>query len=104
MMGGMDPVARLGVVRDADAAAIRAGFARQMRAVHPDTAGEEATDPSAVAALIEARDLALARLASGAPAREPANVVFCPRRRLLGRAGHRLARRVRRQRSRRVLR
>jgi curved DNA-binding protein CbpA len=104
MMEGMDPAARLGVPWDADAAAVRAGFARRMRAVHPDTAGEVATDASAVAALIGARDLALARLASGAPPREPAKVVFYPRRRLLGGAGHRQARRVRPRRSRRVLR
>jgi curved DNA-binding protein CbpA len=99
MMEGMEPAARLGVPSDADAAAIRAGFARQMRAVHPDTAGDETGDPAEVAALIEARDLALARFAAGAPAREPAKVVFYQRRRLLGRIGHVLAQRGWRRRS-----
>ena len=93
-MGAMDPAARLGVSWDADAAAVRAGFARQMRAIHPDTAGE-AGDPTEVAALIEARDLVLARLVARARSTEPAKVVFYPRRRLLGRVGYVLARRRR---------
>jgi hypothetical protein len=92
-MAAMDPAARLGVPWDADAAAVRAGFARQMRAVHPDTAGGKAGDPNEVAALIEARDLVLARLAAGAPSPEPAKVVFYPRRRLLDRVGYVRARR-----------
>jgi hypothetical protein len=102
MMEPMDPTDRLGVPRHADAAAIRAGFARQMRAVHPDTAGESGADPAEVAALIEARDLALARLAAGVPPGAPGNVVFYPRRRLLG--GAALTRRIRRRRAHRVLR
>ena len=48
MMGMvMDPAARLGVPPDADAATIRAAFARRLRAVHPDIAGPGHADPGA---------------------------------------------------------
>ena len=100
----MDPAARLGVSWDADAAEVRAGFARQMRAIHPDTSGGQGGDPTEVAALIEARDLVLARLVARAASPEPAKVVFYPRRRLLDGLGYVLARRRRRRKSHRDLR
>ena len=57
----MDPAARLGVPPDADAASIRAAFARQLRAVHPDVAGPERVDPAGdIADLLAARDQLLA--------------------------------------------
>jgi hypothetical protein len=80
----MDATTRLGVPADADAGTVRAAFARQMRAVHPDIAGPRQGDPAAdVASLIAARDHLLAR-AKPAPGPQTGPVVFVQDRDLLG--------------------
>jgi hypothetical protein len=89
----MDPAARLGVPPDADAASIRAAFARQLREVHPDVAGPERVDPAGdIADLLAARDQLLAPPPTP-PRRHPGPVVFSPRPSLIGRLRHRLLRR-----------
>ena len=58
----MDPAVRLGVPPGADAATVRAAFARQLRAVHPDVAGPGRADPASdVADLLAARDQLLSQ-------------------------------------------
>jgi hypothetical protein len=81
----MDPAARFGVPPDADATAIRAAVARQVRAVHPDVGGPRQGDPGAqVAALIADRDHLLAR-AKAVPRRQTGPVVFVQQRDLVRR-------------------
>jgi hypothetical protein len=75
----MDPADRLGVPPGADAAAVRAAFARRLRAVHPDVAGPGRADPAGdVADLLAARDRLLAQPPT-APPPLPGPVVFYPR-------------------------
>ena len=80
----MDPAARLGVPPGADAATIRAAFARRLRAVHPDVVGPGRADPASdVADLLAARDQLLAH--SPTPPRpHPGPVVFYQRPNLIG--------------------
>ena len=61
----MDATTRLGVPPNASADTVRAAFARQVRAIHPDIAGPGHGDPGTeVAALIAARDQLLAQAKS----------------------------------------
>ena len=78
----MDPAARLGVPPDADAATVRAAFARRLRAVHPDVAAPGRADPASdVAELLAARDQLLA--ASDPPTPPPGPVAFYQRPNLI---------------------
>ena len=80
----MDATTRLGVPPNAGANAVRAAFARQVRAIHPDIAGPGHGDPGAeVAALIAARDQLLAR-AKLVPHPQTGPVVFVQHRDLVG--------------------
>ncbi len=80
----MDPAVRLGVPPDADATAVRAAFARRLRAVHPDVAAPGQPDPaSEVADLLAARDQLLAQPLPP-PRPQPGPVVFCQRPNLIG--------------------
>ena len=79
-----DAATRLGVPSDASAATVRAAFARQVRAVHPDSAGPGLADPGAeLAALIAARDHLLARSQS-VPHPQTGPVVFVRHRDVVG--------------------
>ncbi len=74
--GVMDAATRLGVPPDAGSATVRAAFAREVRAVHPDIAGLSQGDAGAeVAELIAARDHLLAR-AKAVPLPQTGSVVF----------------------------
>jgi hypothetical protein len=80
----MDAAARLGVQPNASPAIIRAAFARQVRAVHPDVAGAGQGDAGAkVAALVAARDDLLARHGSR-PLPKTGPVVFFQHRNFVG--------------------
>ena len=80
----MDAATRLGVPPDAGSATVRAAFARQVRAVHPDIAGLRQGDAAAeVADLIAARDHLLAR-AKSAPLPQTGPVVFVQHRNVVG--------------------
>ena len=81
----MDPAARLGVPPGADAATIRAAFARRLRAVHPDVARTSGrADPASdVADLLAARDQLLAQPPTP-PRPHPGPVVFYQRPNLIG--------------------
>ena len=80
----MDAATRLGVLPNAGADTVRAAFARQVRAVHPDIAGPGRADPGAdVAALIAARDHLLAR-AQAVPHPQTGPVVFVQHRNVVG--------------------
>jgi hypothetical protein len=80
----MDAATRLGVPPNAGANTVRAAFARQVRAVHPDIAGPRQADPGPeVAALIAARDHLLDR-AKSVPCPQTGPVVFVQHRDLIG--------------------
>jgi hypothetical protein len=80
----MDATTRLSVPANAGANAVRAAFARQVRAIHPDIAGPGHGDPGAeVAALIAARDQLLSR-ANLVPRAQTGPVVFVQHRDLVG--------------------
>jgi hypothetical protein len=80
----MDPATRLGVPPGADAAIIRAAFARRVRAVHPDVAAPGRADPASdVADLLAARDQLLAQPRTS-PRLHPGPVVFYQRPNLIG--------------------
>jgi hypothetical protein len=78
----MDAATRLRVPANAGANTVRAAFARQVRAIHPDIAGPRRGDAGAeVAALIAARDHLLAR-AGSRPVPKTGAVVFVQNREL----------------------
>jgi hypothetical protein len=80
----MDAATRLGVPPDASTGTVRAAFARQVRAVHPDIAEPGHADPGTeVAALIAARDHLLAR-AQSLPHPQTGPVVFVQHRHVVG--------------------
>ena len=80
----MEPAARLGVPPGADAATIRAAFARELRAVHPDVAGPGRADPASdVADLLAARNQLLAQTPTP-PRPHPGSVVFYRRPNVIG--------------------